>query len=96
MNKAWVCGGVYEGAGHPGSGCGAFQDYTSTPSPPPSRNTRPTDAHALPPTFRMITQLLRTWALSDCEDTLQSCDHTRGLAASNHIRLANARAVALI
>ena len=46
MNRAWVCGGDYDGAEHPGSGCGALRDYTSTLSPPPSRDTFPTLATA--------------------------------------------------
>ena len=96
MNRAWVCGGDYDGAEHPGSGCGALRDYTSTLSPPPSRDTCPTHAHAPPPTFRMILRLLRTWTRSDCGGTVHSCDYTRGLAAPTHIRLATARAVALL
>ena len=96
MNRAWVCGGDYDGAEHPGSGCGALRDYTSTLSPPPSRDTCPTHAHAPPPTFRMILRQLRTWTRSDCGGTVHSCDYTRGLAAPTHIRLATARAVALL
>ena len=96
MNRAWVCGGDYDGAEHPGSGCGALRDYTSTLSPPPSRDTCPTHAHAPPPTFRMILRLLRTWTRSDCGGTVHSCDYTRGLAAPTHIRLATARAVTLL
>ena len=96
MNRAWVCGGDYDGAEHPGSGCGALRDYTSTLSPPPSRDTCPTHAHAPPPTFRMILRLLRTWTRSDCGGTVHSCDYTRGLAAPTHTRLATARAVALL
>ena len=96
MNNAWVCGGDYDGTEHPGSGCGASRDYTSTLSPPPSRDTRPTHAHAPPPTFRMILRLLRTRTRSDCGETVHSCDHTRGMAAPTHIRLATARAVALL
>ena len=96
MNRAWVCGGDYDGAEHPGSGCGALRDYTSTLSPPPSRDTFPTHAHAPPPTFRMILRLLLTWTRSDCGGTVHSCDYTRGMAAPTHIRLATARAVALL
>ena len=54
----------------------------------------PSDAP--PPTFRMILRLLRTWTRSDCGETVHSCDYTRGLAAPTHIRLATARAVALL
>ena len=96
MNRAWVSGGNYDGAEQPVSGCGALRDYTSTLSPPPSRDTCPTHAHAPPPTFRMILRLLRTWRRSDCGGTVHSCDCTRGLAAPTHIRLATARAVALL
>ena len=59
-NKVWLCVGEHDGTKHPGTGCGIFRDFTSTPSPPPSPDTCHTHAHAPPPTTRMIYIRLAT------------------------------------
>ena len=59
-NKAWLCVGEHDGTKHPGTGCGIFRDFTSTPSPPPSPDTCHTHAHAPAPTIRVIYIRLAT------------------------------------
>ena len=59
-NKAWLCVGEHDGTKHPGTGCGIFRDFTSTPSPPPLPDTRHTHTYAPPSTIRMIYIRLAT------------------------------------
>ena len=50
MNKAWVCGGEYDGAERPDSGCGVFWDSTIVHSfvPTQPHSPWPACAAALP------------------------------------------------
>ena len=59
-NKVWLCVGDHDGTKHPGTGCGIFRDFTSTPSPPPLPDTRHTHTYAPPSTIRMIYIRLAT------------------------------------